>query len=301
MECSPAIAYGRVFIGSDDNYTYCLNATNGTKLWSYKTGGLVESSPAFAGGYLFVGSWNGMVYCFNATTGAKIWSYKASDVVFSSPAVASGRVYVGCDDNAVYCLNATTGEKLWSYTTGDWVESSVALANGRVYVGSRDSKVYCLPMELIFPPEAPLALSAIGGDGNVSLTWREPLHDGGSVINACKVYRGTSPGNAALLVTLGNVMAFFDTSTTNGQVYYYQVSAVNEVGEGPRSTQVSVTPRATPLHDAPPVSPATVYLVVGGVAGGALAIVGIVVFKKRKQHARQVKDVKAPDSINAAI
>ena len=46
------------------------------KLWSYKTGYLVESSPALAGGVVYVGSDDDYVYVLNATKGALLSNYK---------------------------------------------------------------------------------------------------------------------------------------------------------------------------------------------------------------------------------
>ena len=50
MFSSPAVANGMVYVGSEDNNVYALNATTGAKLWSYTTGGEVLSSPAVANG-----------------------------------------------------------------------------------------------------------------------------------------------------------------------------------------------------------------------------------------------------------
>jgi len=142
---SPAVADGRVFIGSDDDEVYALNATTGALIWSYTTGDYVHSSPAVADGKVYVGSKDKNVYCLNASTGSLIWNYTTGNgVTYSSPAVADGRVYVGSCDYKVYCLNASTGSLIWSYTTGSPVESSPAVADGRVYIGSYDCKVYCL-------------------------------------------------------------------------------------------------------------------------------------------------------------
>ena len=141
---SPAVAGGYVYVGSNDNKIYCLNATTGAKIWSYTTGDYVFSSPAIAEGRVYVGSYDNNVYCLNATSGTKIWNYTTGYRVESSPAVAGGRVYVGSTDDKIYCLNATTGVSIWNYTTGYWVESSPAIAEGRVYVGSGDNKIYCL-------------------------------------------------------------------------------------------------------------------------------------------------------------
>ena len=56
MDSSPAVANGVVYVGSDDNNVYALNATTGAKLWSYTTGGDVVSSPAVVNGVVYVGS-----------------------------------------------------------------------------------------------------------------------------------------------------------------------------------------------------------------------------------------------------
>ncbi|HME53034.1 MAG TPA: PQQ-binding-like beta-propeller repeat protein [Candidatus Lokiarchaeia archaeon] len=101
---SPAVVNGRVYIGSDDYNLYCLNATNGNFMWSFPTGGMVESSPAIGGGFVYVGSQDHYIYCLNATTGVPYWKYKTGDMVQSSPALASGEVYVGCNDGYLYCM-----------------------------------------------------------------------------------------------------------------------------------------------------------------------------------------------------
>ena len=49
--------------------------TTNHPLWSYTTGDSVESSPAVADGRVYVGSWDGKAYCLDASTGAFIWSY----------------------------------------------------------------------------------------------------------------------------------------------------------------------------------------------------------------------------------
>ncbi|HYU50466.1 MAG TPA: S8 family serine peptidase [Candidatus Limnocylindria bacterium] len=86
-------------------------------------------------------------------------------------------------------------------------------------------------------------LSATGGTGQVTLGWTTPA-SGGSPISGYRLYRGTSSGSLAPYQTLGLVTAYTDTSVSNGTTYYYQVSAVNTIGEGSRSTERSATPVA---------------------------------------------------------
>ncbi len=118
LESSPAVAGGKVYVGSYDGKVYALNAITGAFIWSYTIGGYVQSSPAVADGKVYIGSQNGPVYALNADTGALVWSYPMGGGVVGSPAVVGGFVYVGSWDWKVYCLNAATGAFVWSYTTG---------------------------------------------------------------------------------------------------------------------------------------------------------------------------------------
>jgi outer membrane protein assembly factor BamB len=145
VDSSPAVAGGIVYVGSGDGHVYALNAETGTQIWNCNTWGSIGSSPAVAGGYLYVESNNGILYCLNAETGTEIWNYTTEGV--DSPAVAGTIVYIGSGDDHVYALNAETGTQIWNYTTGNAVYSSSAVAGGIVYVGSDDDNVYALNAE----------------------------------------------------------------------------------------------------------------------------------------------------------
>ena len=58
------------------------------------------------------------------------------------------------------------------------------------------------------------------------------------------MYRGTSEGSETLLITLGDVSSYTDSSVVNGQTYYYRVSAVSDMGEGPQTVSEDATPTA---------------------------------------------------------
>jgi outer membrane protein assembly factor BamB len=155
---SPAVADGKVYIGSDDGKVYCLDAITGALIWSHEIGGSVLSSPAVAYGKVYIGSDDYKVYCLDATTGAFIWSYTTGGGVESSPAVADGKVYIGSYDHKVYCLDAITGALIWSYTTGyPGISSSPAVADGKVYIGSGDHNVYAFAYS---PPTYDVTINA---------------------------------------------------------------------------------------------------------------------------------------------
>lgn len=101
-------------------------------------------------------------------------------------------------------------------------------------------------VEVLTAPAAPANVVTYAYDEMVELVWQAPLADGGSPITNYKVYRGDSPGTLVLWSTLGNVLTYLDFDVVNGHTYYYAISAVNSIGEGPRSAVVSETPASLP-------------------------------------------------------
>jgi len=93
-------------------------------------------------------------------------------------------------------------------------------------------------------PSAPQDLQATPGNGQVMLTWQAPASDGGVSITNYKIYRGTSATGLVYIATVSSGLTFTDASATNGQIYYYKVSAVNAIGEGALSAVASATPSA---------------------------------------------------------
>jgi PKD repeat protein len=111
-------------------------------------------------------------------------------------------------------------------------------------------------------PGAPTGLTASPGNAQISLSWTAPASNGGVNITSYRVYRGTASGGETLLTSggcsgLGAVLSCADTGLTNGQIYFYKVSAVNAIGEGPQSNEASATPTlgtATPTATATPAA-----------------------------------------------
>jgi len=76
---SVVIADGKVFVASIDTHTvYTLDAVSGKKIWSYTTGGRVDSPPTIWQGRVLFGSADGYVYCLRASDGALIWRFRAA-------------------------------------------------------------------------------------------------------------------------------------------------------------------------------------------------------------------------------
>ena len=83
-------------------------------------------------------------------------------------------------------------------------------------------------------PGAPTGLTATAGLTTIDLNWVAPQSNGGSAITGYRIYR-----NGTLAATVGAVLTWQDTGRTAGTTYSYQVSALNAVGEGPKSSVVT--------------------------------------------------------------
>jgi len=95
-------------------------------------------------------------------------------------------------------------------------------------------------------PSPPLDLSVAWGDSYVHLSWAEPLDNGGLLLSGFKVYRSNASTPFKLLMTLtSSVLAYNDTTVTNGVTYTYNVTAFNSLGESVPAV-VSSTPLGTP-------------------------------------------------------
>jgi fibronectin type 3 domain-containing protein len=112
--------------------------------------------------------------------------------------------------------------------------------------------IYDLP-----PPTAPTNLTAGPGNGQMNLTWTANSE---ADLHKYNIYRGTSSPASTLIdsvVASSPPDTFYtDTGLTNGQEYFYRITAVDSAGnESGYSNEDSATPRnATPPSIPPPAS-----------------------------------------------
>jgi outer membrane protein assembly factor BamB len=136
---SPAVAVGKVFVGTSGGKFYALDLATGGIIWTLNVGSPISAAPAYCDGGVFFGTQNpGEIYAVNASTGLVSWLYEASPgaAVYSSPAVVNGMVISGSSDGSLLCLNESNGELLWNTHMGSGRLSSPAVQNGTVFVST---------------------------------------------------------------------------------------------------------------------------------------------------------------------
>ncbi|HUJ55228.1 MAG TPA: PQQ-binding-like beta-propeller repeat protein [Gaiellaceae bacterium] len=136
---TPAIAYGRVYIGSTDHNVYSFGERTGKVRWVFATGGYVYGSPAVWDGRVFIGSYDGHFYALDAATGAKLWSFHANGPISGSATVVDGIVYFATLRGGTYGLDARTGKLVWHFHDGRY--TPVVTDGQRLYLVGW-SKIY---------------------------------------------------------------------------------------------------------------------------------------------------------------
>lgn len=105
-----------------------------------------------------------------------------------------------------------------------------------------DSQALAVSIQVPPAPASPTGFSAAPGDSQVLLSWT-PV----PTATQYRVFRSLSSGGAGNVVyQTVSTAGFVDTAVTNGTTYYYQVAAVNGGGQGPKTTEASVTPQLQP-------------------------------------------------------
>ena len=149
----PAIAYETVYIHSNDDYLYAVDANNGKLRWKFKTIGHVSdisSAPAIAEGVVFFGtgyyssfdSWNpkGYFYALDAATGKLQWEFPTGHCAESSPVVDNGSVYFGSD--GIYALDTQDGKLKWKYNTSRIIGLPLLISGENLYYPDHCSDTY---------------------------------------------------------------------------------------------------------------------------------------------------------------
>ena len=148
---TPAVAYGRVYIGNTDGRIYSYGASTGDLRWSHSTGGYVYSSPAVWQERVYAGSYDGTFYALDAATGNPIWTFKAAGPISGAPTIIDGVVYFACFKSRTYALDARTGKLLWTYGAGHY--TPVVADTKRLYLVGY-GRLYGMVEKHTKPPKA---------------------------------------------------------------------------------------------------------------------------------------------------
>jgi len=134
---SPAVSRATVFVGGGafggNGLVVALDATTGTRRWSFAPNGPVQASITYADGKVLfaTNAAHGTVYALNATSGTLIWSFEPSpaEYILGSPVVADGIVFAPSDNGHVYALGQSLAAPVTTPTSlSPWVYLGAPIA-----------------------------------------------------------------------------------------------------------------------------------------------------------------------------
>ncbi|MBC6403516.1 MAG: PQQ-binding-like beta-propeller repeat protein [Hyphomonadaceae bacterium] len=158
MHSAPKVAGGRLFVVSDDNELFAVNAETGEVLWTYR--GIVESarmlttpSPAIVDDVVVAPFASGEIVAFQVQNGNVLWQDSLSAAgrltplatlndISGGPAIADGYVIATAQSGIINAFDLRTGQRIWTQPAGSlgfpWVVGDF------VYTVTTNGEVICL-------------------------------------------------------------------------------------------------------------------------------------------------------------
>ncbi len=221
---------------------------------------------------------NGTTYSFTVTATNALGTGPASNALSATPAAAvtapgaptltaatpgNGQVALAWTappsngGSAITSYTATAGPGGATCTTSGLACTVSGLTNGTTYsftvtatnaagTGPASNALSATPTAAATAPGAPTLNSATANNGQVALVWIAPASNGGSPISGYNIYRSTFIGGETFFIGVAaGTTSYNDTTVVAGITYYYQVTAVNLIGESSRSAEKNATPTAS--------------------------------------------------------
>ncbi len=168
-----------------------------------------------------------------------------------------------CYDSAYFIW---TYQPVTFYAFRDWVMGYKGIPTDSGFIFKRMSFVHGLV------PSEPLNLTAIAGDGQVELTWDQPVIMG----NGTLTYHLFRDGS---LIWSGSEEHYVDIGLINGHVYSYELSASNIAGWGSNTTEVVASPIAPSADEG---DNTILYIGIGIATFAVVAGITLILMRKRK-------------------
>ncbi|MEJ1158505.1 outer membrane protein assembly factor BamB family protein [Prosthecomicrobium sp. N25] len=155
---APTVADGKIFVVSQGNVVYALNASDGSEAWSFRgvpeSGGLLASAnPAVSGGKVVVPFTSGELVAIDIKTGQAAWSdalarasrnYAVSGLsdIAASPVVDDGVVYATGVGSRTVAIQLKDGNRIWEKAIGS--AHTPAVAGNAVFVVDLDDNLIAI-------------------------------------------------------------------------------------------------------------------------------------------------------------
>lgn len=142
-----AIAGGKVYVADLSGDLRCVDRSNGSVLWTYKSIADVDpnsfapgfkASPTLTADTVYLGDEDGVFHAIDRATGRKKWTFQTDAEIISSATIDGESVLFGSYDNTLYCLEQATGKPRWAVMTNGYVHCTPAVSEGKTFIAGCD-------------------------------------------------------------------------------------------------------------------------------------------------------------------
>lgn len=102
---APAVDKERVYVGGRDKKIHAISRENGSAVWTYKTGGRVESSPLLFSDGVISGSSDGRLYALSLDKGEEIWKLDLGESLIANASYAEGLIFIGSEGGTLFAIS----------------------------------------------------------------------------------------------------------------------------------------------------------------------------------------------------
>ena len=141
---APAVADGRVFVPTADNFLIALDAETGEEIWSFEAGHSFWAHPVVVDGVIYQSSMDHNVYALDSSNGSVLWQSPLNGAVPSAPAYVDGTLYVGSFGGVMHALDASTGEELWAFDADGWIWSTPSVVDDMILFADGSGNIFAI-------------------------------------------------------------------------------------------------------------------------------------------------------------
>ncbi|MFP2995644.1 PQQ-binding-like beta-propeller repeat protein [Spongiivirga sp. MCCC 1A20706] len=137
-----------------NGWVYALDETDGSLVWSYDTGDLIQSKPKVIGGKLIVARQDGTIFALNPNDGKEEWNRKVSGPILTVPSENFAQApninpnaptfLVSSLDRKVYDVLLDNGDINWSIELDGSIYGSIAYHDNHAYAVTNQGTLYKL-------------------------------------------------------------------------------------------------------------------------------------------------------------
>jgi outer membrane protein assembly factor BamB len=174
---TPAIAFGRVYVGGIANRVYSFNEENGDLAWSKSTGDFVYAGPAVAEvpgapPTVYIGSVDQNFYALDAKTGSTRWRKHVGGPILGAASIIGRVAYVGVigPNNGTFGFDADSGKKVFEHELGEY---NPVISDGKRLILTGSSALR------VFPPHVDKKKKGRQGKGGAEKASEKPADGAG--------------------------------------------------------------------------------------------------------------------------